>query len=298
MKKKYIINIFKRRVLRIVSSITYKLYTDEILIKKQYKRKYKKNINLEAPVTFNEKIQWLKLNDRQSFYSNLVDKYEVRKFVENKIGNKYLNKLYNVYEDTSQIDINKLPDKFVLKTTHDSGGVIVCKDKKNIEWKYAIKEFEERLKQNYYYLSREYHYKNVKPRIICEELLVDEKFDTPLDYKIFCFNGNPKFIQVDFDRFKNHKRNFYDINWNLAEFTTCYERYNEDIEKPKNIDEMISCAKKLSEGIKFCRVDFYSVNNKVIFGEITFYPEGGASIFNPKHYDNIIGDMLQIDFNM
>lgn len=292
--KEYIIKIYKRKLLNLISSMQYRMYTDEELIKKQYKKNFKKEIDLYNPKTFNEKIQWLKLNDRKDFYSKLVDKYEVRSYVKEKIGETYLNPLYGVFNSIDEIDIEALPKQFVLKTTHDSGGVIVCKDKKKINWKLALKELDVRLKQNYYYLSREYHYNAVKPRIICENLLVDSKYDTPLDYKIFCFNGDPRYIQVDVDRFGNHKRNFYDIEWNQVEFTTCYEKSSEEVPKPDNLEEMVSCAKRLSENLKFSRVDFYSVNNKIIFGEITFFPEGGASKFYPEKYDYELGKLLNL----
>lgn len=294
MSKKYIIKIYKRKLLRVISNINYKLYSDESFIKKQYKKNFNYELDLKNTKKFNEKIQWLKLNDRNPKYTKLVDKYEVRNFVEKKIGQEYLIQLYGVYNDIKEINVSNLPERFVLKTTHDSGGVIVCNNKDNINWSNALKEFQVRMKQNYYYLSREYHYKEVKPRIICEELLIDKQFGTPPDYKIFCFNGEPKYIQVDFNRFTDHRRNFYDIHWNLMEFTTNYNKFDRKVDKPNNLGEMIKCSEKLSKGIKFCRVDFYSVDDRTIFGEITFFPEGGASKFIPEKYDEILGDMLDI----
>lgn len=269
------------------------LVSDEKFIKKRYKEVFNKEINLESPKTFNEKLQWQKMNASNELYSKLVDKYEVREYVREKIGEEYLNELYDVYNSVEEIDLDKLPNQFVMKTTHDSGGVIVCKNKDDIGWDYELLKFKMRLKLNYYYTLREPYYKFVKPKIICERLLVDKIHGTPLDYKIFCFNGKPTYIQVDCDRFENHKRNIYDTDWNLLELRIIYENTNYKIKKPKNLEEMLRCATKLSKGINFCRVDFYSINEKIIFGEITFFPEGGFGKIIPEKYDRLLGDMLK-----
>ena len=269
------------------------LVSDEKFIKKRYKEVFNKEINLESPKTFNEKLQWQKINVSNELYSKLVDKYEVREYVREKIGEEYLNELYDVYNSIEEIDLDKLPNQFVMKTTHDSGGVIVCKNKDDIGWDYELLKFKMRLKLNYYYTLREPYYKFVKPKIICERLLIDKIHGIPLDYKIFCFNGKPTYIQVDCDRFENHKRNIYDTEWNLLELRIVYENTNYKIKKPKNLEEMLRCATKLSKGINFCRVDFYSINEKIIFGEITFFPEGGFGKIIPEKYDRLLGDMLK-----
>lgn len=286
--------IIKRKILYIISNINYRIIPDKYYLQMAYKKKLNKSLNLDEPVTFNEKIQWLKLNDRKVSYTDLVDKLNVREYVKEKIGERYLNKLYRVYDKVEDINIKDLPSQFVLKTNHDSGGVIVCKDKQKIDWNNKLKEFKIRLKQNYYYLSREYHYKDVVPKIICEELLVDDKYGTPLDYKIFCFNGTPLYVQVDIDRFSNHTRNFYDAKWNLQSFRLKYNNSNQSIDKPENLDEMLELAKKLSSGIAFCRVDFFYVNKKTIFGEITFFPESGYGEVIPNEYEKILGDLIDV----
>lgn len=284
LELKLFINLNKNKLKKLIIS-------DEKYVKYIYYKKNNKKLDFTNPKTFNEKINTLKITDRNDFYSKLVDKYEVREYVSEKIGSKYLNQLYGVFDSVADIKLDNLPEKFVLKTTHDSGGVIICKDKAKVNWKLEFKKFKYRLKTNYYYLSREYHYKNVRPRIICERLLEDENL---FDYKLFCFDGKVDFIQVDVDRFTNHTRNIYDKNWKLQDFGICYDKSNKVIEKPLNLDEMIECAEKLAQKIKFCRVDFYSVNNKLIFGEITFFPEAGLGKFIPNEYDQIIGDKLKI----
>ncbi|PLT31794.1 ATP-grasp fold amidoligase family protein [Peribacillus deserti] len=293
--RKYRISTHVIAVYQLVKShILFLIVRDEKTVKFQYRKMMGRELDLKNPITFNEKIQWLKLNDRNPDYSNLVDKLEVRSYVKNKIGEQYLNKLYRVFNNVDEISIDKLPGKFVLKTTHDSGGIIVCKNKNEVNWATELLKFRLRLKQNYYFLSREYHYKNVKPKVICEELLEDNKYGDLLDFKIFCFNGKPSYIQVDIDRFTNHKRNFYDINWNLMEFKMVYENSNKVIEKPENLVEMLSCAEKLSENIIFCRVDFFEVNQKIIFGEITFFPEAGYGKITPEEYEINLGELIKL----
>lgn len=269
------------------------LMSDKKYINFKFKKKFKKTVDFDNPRSFNEKLQWLKLNDRSELYTSLVDKFEVRKYVEKKIGSAVLNKCYGVYNSIDDINIEALPEKFVLKTTHDSGGVIICKNKSEINWKKEMLKFKIRLKNNYYYLSREYHYKNVMPRIICEAL-IEDKNNNLMDYKLFCFNGKVKFIQVDTERFTCHKRNFYNLEWELLDFEMNYEHSNIKIEKPNKLSKMIEYAEILSESMKFCRVDFYLVDESIIFGELTFFPEAGYCKFYPEEYDYIIGKYLHI----
>ena len=193
-----------------------RVVTDGLYIQCSYKWKTGKSLDLENPQSFNEKLQWLKLYDRREWYSSLVDKYEVRKFVEEKIGKDYLIPIIGVWDRFEDIDLEKLPKQFVLKCTHDSGGVIVCPDKEKFDFGKAQRNINKWLKRNYYHRSKEWPYKNVKPRIICEKYMADESGTQLKDYKVFCFNGEPKIIQVDFDRFKEHKKNMYDPQWNYV----------------------------------------------------------------------------------
>ena len=292
--KKKTNKILKLNILRIYSTVMYKVYSDEEYLKRAYKKAMGEELNLVEPQKFNEKLQVLKLKSKEKNYSRLVDKYEVREFIKETIGEKYLTKLYGVYKNTKEIDFNKLPNKFILKTTHDSGGVIICKDKNSNEWKKKLKELDVRLKQNYYYLSREYPYKNVEPRIICEELLEDKAYEIPLDFKLFCFGGRVEYIQVDFDRFIKHTRNFYNRNWELQEFSIIKAKNSKGIKKPENLEEMILLAEKISKEQPFLRVDFYSINNSLKFGEITFFPEAGFGKFNMKKYEYQLGDLIKL----
>ncbi len=271
-----------------------KSLNDEKFLVLMYQIFFGKKLDLENPSTFTEKIQWIKIHDRNPEYSKLVDKFSVREYVKEKIGNQYLPTLYGIYDSISQIDTNQLPDEFVLKTTHDSGGLFICKDKKNTNIEQNMHMLEQRLQYQHYYLFREFHYKNIVPRLICEEFLKDELYIELPDYKLFCFNSKVRLIQVDIDRFSEHKRNFYDINWNFLEVICTFPNFKNNLEKPEALMEMISCAEKLAENILFCRVDFYLVNNKIYFGEMTFYPGGGFEKFSSGQFDKLLGDMLEV----
>lgn len=271
---------------------------DEKYIKMQYEIKVGKRLNLNPPKTFNEKIQWLKLNDRNPEYTKMVDKYEVKKYVADIIGEKYIIPTLGVYEKFDDIDFDKLPNKFVIKCTHDSGGIVICKDKNNFNKKEAKKKINRCLKRNFYYVTREWPYKNVKPRIIIEKYMIDESNKQLKDYKIFCFNGKVKYIQVDFDRFDNHKRNIYDVNWNLTDIQMIYSLdKNKKIEKPQKLEDMIKLAEKLSKDRTFIRVDFYSIIDKIFFGELTFYPDAGLEKYNIEKFDGMLGDILILPKN-
>lgn len=271
-----------------------KLLSDEKYISRQYKKKLGKELNLNDPKTFNEKLQWMKLHYRKEEFTDYVDKYEVRNFVKEKIGNHVLNDLYGVYMNPEEIDLEKLPNSFVLKVNHGSGQQVICEDKKSLDWEKAKKDFKKYLKQNYFYQGREWAYKNVDPKIISEKFLVDESGKELKDYKIFCFNGDPKIIQVDTGRFTEHKRNLYDLDWNLLEFKYVRDNTIEKIEKPSKLNEMIDYARTLSEGIPFVRVDFYQVGAQVIFGEMTFFPENAAGKFYPEIQDEVLGSWIKL----
>ena len=269
---------------------------DDLYLKILYKSTTNKRLDLDNPKTFNEKLQWLKLNNRKKEYTIMVDKYEAKKYVAEIIGGEHIIPNIGVWDRIEDIDFNTLPDKFVLKCTHDSGGNIICKDKESLDINKAIKKMNDCLKRNYYYIGREWPYKDVKPRIIAENYMTDESKKELKDYKIFNFNGIPKLIQVDFDRFSNHKRNIYDVNWNLLDcdiFCGCTtnKETNKQESKPINLEEMLEYAKKLSKGIPFLRTDFYSINGKIYFSELTFFPGGGMRPYTEK-YDNILGDWI------
>ena len=279
---------------RIKGEKNFKKINDEEFVKKFYKNAFGNELDLENPVTFNEKLNWLKLNLKNPNATICADKYEVRKYIENKGYGYILNDLLGVYDNVEEIDIDRLPDRFVLKGTHGSGWNLIVKDKNKVNWKPWKLIMKSWLRQNFYYYGREWVYKDIKPRIICEKFLEDSNKEL-LDYKIYCFNGIPKFIQIDVDRFTNHTANYYDVEWNETDFQYSNENSGRKIEKPKNLKEMLEISKVLSEEFEHVRVDFYEVDGKLYFGELTFFTASGTGKFNPEKYDELIGSWLHLD---
>jgi hypothetical protein len=252
-------------------------------------------LDLENPQTFNEKLQWLKLNDRRLEYKNMSDKYEVRKFVASKIGEEYLIPLLGVWDKFEDIDFEDLPDKFVLKCTHDSGSAVICDKKKGINYKKLNRFFNKKLQFDYYWGSREWNYHGITPRIIAEKHMIDESGTELKDYKIFTFNGEAKIIQVDVGRFTKHERNIYTTDWELLNVTVKVpSNPNLIIDKPKKLDEMIYIAEILSEGMPHVRVDLYSTGDSILFGELTFHHAGGQEKFEPKTFELEMGNWLEL----
>ena len=269
--------------------------SDEKYLKMLYKHKLKKELNLECPKTFNEKMQWLKLYNRNPEYTKMVDKYEVREYIKEMIGEKYLIPLIGIYENFDEIKFESLPNQFVMKCTHDFGSVIICKDKANFNIKAAKKRINKCQKINFYFMGREWPYKNVKPRIIIEKYMEDESLNELKDYKVFNFNGEPKLIQVDSNRFSKHKRNMYTTNWEKLNMNLrCDITDDMEIKKPTKLNEMLEISKALAKNTPFMRTDFYVVNDKIYFGEITFFPASGFGKFIPDEYDMILGDMIEL----
>jgi glycosyltransferase len=254
-------------------------------------------LNLKSPQTFNEKLQWLKLYDRNPEYTKMVDKYEVREYIKEKIGEEYLIPLIGVYDKFDDIDFDKLSNQFVIKCNHDSGGLIICKDKNRLDIETARKKINRSLKTNYYYSGREWPYKNVKPKILIEKYMEDSNKSDLIDYKLFCFNGIPKIVLVCSERFSssNMCETWFDMNWKLIDMTESGHRVDSTISKPKQLKKMVELSKKLSKNIPFIRVDWYEIGDKLYFGELTFYPASGFEKFEPKEWNKKIGDMLSID---
>lgn len=272
-----------------------KLLPDYIFLKTKYRYKFNKKLDLNNPQTFNEKLQWLKLYDRNPEYTKMVDKYEAKKYVANIIGEEYIIPTLGVYDKFEDINFATLPNQFVIKCTHDSGGLIICKDKTKLNIKEARKKINKSLKRNYFYTGREWPYKNVKPRIIAEQYMVDESGTELKDYKIFNFNGIPQFIQVDFNRFKGHQRKLYSTDWKELDFNLVYSiNKNVKISKPEKLKEILKLAKKLSINHSFIRTDFYVINDKIYFGELTFFPEAGFGKFIPEEWDEKLGNILEL----
>jgi hypothetical protein len=278
---------------RIKGELDFKNISDEDYINKLYKNTLKKNPNLNHPQTFNEKLQWLKLNYRNPLMIKCADKFEVRQYLQEKGYDYLLNDLIAHYDSVEDIDIAELPERFVLKGSHGSGWNLIVKDKSQINWTIWKKIMRSWMKQNLYYFGREWVYKDIKPRIICEKYLEDGSGELR-DYKFFCFNGEPKLIQVDIGRFSNHRRNIYDIKWNLQPFKINYDNSAYAVEKPMNLEAMVRIAKDLSYEFPHVRVDFYEVKGKLYFGELTFFHESGTGKFQPEEYDYLIGEWLNL----
>lgn len=274
----------------------YKRMNDETYLKKMFRARMGKELDLEHPKTFNEKLQWLKLNDRKQLYTKMVDKYEAKRYVADKIGDQYIIRNYGVWEHFDDIDFSALPRKFVLKCTHDSGGIVICTDKCQFDKSAARKKLEGCLKNNYYWIGREWPYKNVRPRIIAEEFMADDTNNELNDYKFMCFGGKVKASFVCSNRFSKAGLNvtFYDNDWKRLPFTRHYPASTTEIDKPKKYEEMVELAERLSQGIPFLRVDFYEIKGKIYFGELTFFPGSGFEEFDPNQWDEILGEWIEI----
>ena len=295
IKEKIIYGIHNPRLvlLKFISGKFWNKVNDETYLKFQYKAWLKKDLNLNPPQTFNEKIQWLKLYDHNELYTTLVDKYAVREYVSDKIGAEYLVPLIGVWNTSDEIEIQTLPNQFVLKPTHTSGNVYICRDKSKIDFDKLKKETDYWLSRQYYWGNREWPYKNVKPRLIAEELIQDNI----IDYKFYCFNGVPKLLYMSkgLEDHSTAEISFFDLDLNQLPFgRSDYKPFSTKVEKPSNFDEMIEIAKKLSKGFVFVRIDLYSVNGKTYFSEFTFHPCAGYMPFEPSKYDQVLGDMLDI----
>lgn len=270
-----------------------KLISSETLLKVRYSSRLQSKLNLNNPTTYTEKLQWLKLYDHKEIYTTMVDKYEAKKFVADRIGEKYVVPLIGVWDNIEDIDFSILPDRFVLKTTHDSGSILVCKDKSTLDYKEIYRNFKKYLKRNYYTGSREWPYKNIKPRIIVEKYMEDELDGELRDYKFFTFGGVPKVLYITQGRSTNETvADFFDMDFNHLPFTIDHNNAIFPPHKPKNFELMKELAAKLSEGTPQLRVDFYEVNGDVYFGEMTFFHCSGLVSFKPEKWDKILGDWL------
>jgi hypothetical protein len=289
------INFLKKQRLRYLRKMMF--LPQERYVRYSYEYYTGKKLNLENPKEYNEKIQWLKVFYKPKILNQLVDKYAVRQYVIDIIGEEYLNECYGVYDSVKEINFDSLPNQFVIKGVHGSGFNLIVKDKTTLDWNKSKKLLNKWMRINQYYKTgMEWAYKDVKPRLTVEKYLNEEGKDVINDYKFFCFNGKPQFLQIDIERGIKDYRCFYDINWVKQPFYTVGKTlmYENEVRKPSNFDEMIVLAEKLAGRLPFSRVDFYSVNGKTIFGEITFYPSDGRKDFAPKEYNLIIGDQIKL----
>ena len=277
---------------RIVAFIPTKIW-----ISYRFKKKLGYPMDWENPKTYNQKLQWLKVHDRNPLYTTLVDKYEVKKYVSEKIGEQYIIPTLGVWSNFDEIDFDTLPDQFVLKCTHDSGGLIIVKDKSKLDKNAARKMFKMCLSRNPYDVSREWPYKNVKPRIIAEQYMEDEATAELRDYKFFSFCGEPKAMFIASERAsvtEETKFDFFDMEFNHLPFTNGHPNATVAPAKPQNFEEMKLLASKLSEQLPQARIDFYEVNGKTYFGEITFFHWGGMKPFDPIEWDYTFGSWIEL----
>lgn len=262
---------------------------------RNFKRAHGYALNLQNPKTFSEKIQWIKLYGHLECFSKYVDKYAVREFIKQRIGEQYLIHSIGIYERVEDIDYEALPNSFVMKATHGSGWNLIIKDKKMADWNCARETMRKWVASSYYKKYGEPVYKPIKGRVIIEEYLDDPSGDLK-DYKIFCFSGKPKYIQVDSERFKDHKRDFYDLNWNKVPMKIAPIDYLPDLHvKPVKIEEMLELSHKLSQGFPFVRVDLYCTCGHIYFGELTFLPSAGLAPITPIEYNLLLGELIDLN---
>lgn len=273
-----------------------KFLPDKVYLKIIFRKNTGYKLSFKNPKTFNEKMQWLKVYNRDSTLTRLVDKYEVKSYIKDKIGEEYLIPTLAVWDDIKDINLEDLPKQFVLKCTHDSGSTIICKNKDSWDFEMAKCKLEAAMKVNYFYAGREWPYKNVKPRIMAEPYMQDGDNDYLMDYKLMCFNGKVKCSFVVTDRFLKEgiKVTFFDQNWNRLPFERHYPSSHEEISRPACYSKMVELAEKLSKDITFVRVDFYQINGSIYFGELTFSPGGGFEEFRPVEWDRKLGDWLDL----
>lgn len=292
--KDFILKLNRRGYLNFLS--------DKAFLKLMFWVRMGKKLNFNNPKTFNEKLNWLKLNKRDPEYTKLVDKYAVKEYVAKVIGEEYIVPTLGVWDNFDDIDFEKLPNQFVLKCTHDSGGLIICDDKENLDINKAKAKIENCLKKDYYKHGREWPYKNVKPRIIAEKFMVDEnqRNDGNLSvYKVFCFNGKPEIIQtIQNDKSVNESVDYFDTTWKLLDLRQNFPNSKKPLERPATLDEMLVLASKLTEGFEFLRADFYEINGKVYFSELTFYSDAGMTAFEPEEWDFKLGELIVLPYEL
>lgn len=270
---------------------------DKMNIKLMFRIYMGKRLDLNNPKTFNEKLQWLKLYDRNPQYTMMVDKYAVRQIVSDVIGSEYLIPLLGVWDKAEDINFDDLPGSFVLKCNHDTGSVIVCKDKNSLDRVKVVRYLAKRLKHSGCYHGREWPYKNVPRKIIAEQYMVDDETHELRDYKFHCFDGEPKFILVCTGRKSKEglREDFFDTDWNHLDVQRpAHGNASFTIERPEQLEQMLELSRKLAKNMSFSRIDFYVVNGKIYFGEITLFPTSGYTAFVPEKYDELFGSWIHL----
>ena len=284
-------------ILRLACMGVFDWMDDERYLRLMYWGRMRKRLNLDPPETFNEKIQWLKLHDRKPEYAKMVDKHEAKKYAADIIGSQYIIPTLQLWNDPSDIDFDSLPEKFVLKCTHDSGGLVICEDKSRLDREAALRKINKSFKKDYYKYSREWPYSLVKPRVIAEPLIETENGGELRDYKFFCFGGKIEMILVCSDRFsdKGLCEDFFSAQWEHLDLRRPkHPNFGGNIAKPEQLDEMKEIVKKLAKDMPFARIDLYNTAGRIYFGEITLFPAGGFEPFVPREWDHKLGQMINI----
>ena len=273
------------------------LMPDKTYLKYMYKAHFGKKLNLKVPKTFNEKLNWLKLYDRKPEYCSFVDKYEVKKYIAETLGEEYIIPTLGIYDHFDEIDFDTLPEQFVLKCTHDSGSVVICRDKSSFDKEQAKEKLMKKFESNLYWHGREWPYKDLKPRIIAEKYMEEKGSDDLIDYKFYCFNGEPKFLYVSVG-LSNHETariGFVSLDWEIMEMKrTDFKGLIELPKKPVTFDKMVEFSRILAKDIPFLRADFYEINGKLYFGEMTFYPGAGFTKLEPEEWDLKLGEWIEL----
>lgn len=274
-----------------------RLIPDKIYLNIRYKKVFKRYINWDDPKSYTEKLQWLKIYDRKQIYTTMVDKYDVKQFVADKIGKQYIIPTLGVWDEVEKINFDELPNQFVLKCTHDSGGLVICTNKSILDIDATKKKLANRLKHNFFWGAREWPYKDVKPRIIAEKYMVDESGYELKDYKFFCFDGVPKALFIASDRQldgEDTKFDFFDMDFKHLPVINGHPNANHCIKCPESFEKMKELASILSKGIPQLRVDFYDINGHIFFGELTFFHHSGFETFEPEYWDYKFGEWIKL----
>ncbi len=288
----------RRRIQRFREGLKLLWESDETRIRRKYRSELGREPDLDHPVTLNEKILWLNLQHRDPRWVACSDKVAVRDFVRDRIGERYLVPLLGVYDNANDIDLDTLPDSFIIKAAHGSGWNLVVRNKRDLDWRETMATLQDWLARSYYSHKREWQYRDVPHRLVIEELLLDEIGQVPDDYKVWCLRNGAQetlFLQVDMDRFTKHTRNYYDLDWNRLPFEKVDAPSNpRDKPRPEGLDEMIRVARTLSEGFCLVRVDLYCLPDRIYFGEMTFTPDAGMAKFEPAEWDRRLGDLIEL----
>lgn len=289
----------KKLILPLSQNGFFKWLPDTTALKLLYWAEMNNHLDLNNPKTFSEKLQWLKIHDRQPRYNLMVDKYKVKDYVGKQIGLEYIIPTYKIWDRPESIDFESLPESFVIKCNHDSGGLVICRDKKSLNKKDTINKLKESFSKDLYMQSREWAYKNIEHKILAEKLIIDPNNKDLIDYKFYCFNGKPMYCQVIKDRNTDQTLDFYDRDWKLMDFTGLATgpepKRGTYTEKPIHYEKMLDIAEILARNTYFVRIDLYNVQGRIYFGEFTLYPKSGLGKFYPDEWNIKIGDMIHID---